>query len=251
VQIGGAFTKATVFGCCIHDGSGAGVFIGGRAQAELEKNNIHSHALSCVQVQDEGSEAILRGNRIYHGAQAGVYVFDKAKATLENNSIRSHLRAGIRVDDCCEVMMTGNRICDGKANGVLIGNDCTCVLEANIIADNDCVGVGMYQGTATLTNNTIKGNGQCHIRHTAEQRSAWHPSWTSAYQSGGFAGLWVHSGSSLFCPPGSNTIEGNGKVGYTIEQVFFDKSCTALSAPVFPSCSAIRMEDFASACWRV
>ena len=41
------------------------------ASANLENNNIHSNTHAGVQVGDEGSEAVLRGNRIHDGKEEG------------------------------------------------------------------------------------------------------------------------------------------------------------------------------------
>ena len=168
-------TTVVMFGCCIHDGKGGGVLIAEGASVTLENNNIHSNNLHGVDVRDEGSEAVLRGNRIHDGKREGVFITVGASATLENNTI----------------------------------------------TDNDLAGVQLQKhSTATLTGNTIKGNGQCKIERTEEELATWPESRVALYRSSnGFPGVRVVGHSTITMPPGSNTIEGNGKVGSSREQV--------------------------------
>jgi parallel beta-helix repeat protein len=97
-------------------------------------------------------------------------------------------------------------------------------LENNTITDNDHEGVIIAgRSTATLVGNTIKGNGQCKIERTEEVLARWSESRVTVYRSpDGFPGVHVMKHSTITMPPGSNTIEGNGKVGSTREQVVVD-----------------------------
>ena len=58
-------TTGVMFGCRIHDGKECGVGIHGGASAILEDNDVHSNTNAGVFVQQESSEAVLRGNRIH------------------------------------------------------------------------------------------------------------------------------------------------------------------------------------------
>jgi parallel beta-helix repeat protein len=58
-------TTGVMFGCRIHDGKECGVGIHGGASATLEDNDVHSNTNAGVFVQQESSEAVLRGNRIH------------------------------------------------------------------------------------------------------------------------------------------------------------------------------------------
>ena len=52
---------------------------------------------------------------------------------------------------------------------------------------------------------------------------------TAYRSSNGFLGVRVVSHSTITMPPGSNTIEGNGKVGSGREQVTEGDSCQCIS----------------------
>jgi hypothetical protein len=93
-------------------------------------------------------------------------------------------------------------------------------LEINNIIGNGLAGVQLQDhATATLTGKTIKGNGVCLVERTEEELAAW----TALYcSSGGFPGLRVLDHSTVSMSADSNTIEGNGKVGGTVEQVLID-----------------------------
>jgi parallel beta-helix repeat protein len=133
-----------------------------------------------VFVRDEGSQAVLRGNRIHDGKEGGVGIYFGASATLENNTI----------------------------------------------TDNDLSGVYLQDlATATLTGNTIKGNGQCKIEQTEEELADWTEDAIVLYRSPtGFSGVRAVLDSTVNMPPGSNTIEGNGKVGSAGEHVMVDET---------------------------
>ena len=115
--------------------------------------------------------------------------------------------------------MTGRR-------GRVIFEGASATLENNTITDNDWAGVVLQDhATATLTGNTIKGNGQCKIERTEEELAAWPESRVALYRSpNGFPGVRVLNHSTITMPPGSNTIEGNGKVGSDGEQVMVDET---------------------------
>ena len=69
-----------------------------------------------------------------------------------------------------------------------------------------------------------KGNGQCKIEQTEEELATWNEVKVALYRSPhGFPGVRVLSESTVTMPPGSNTIEGNGKVGSSEEQVTVDE----------------------------
>ena len=136
-----------------------------------------------VEVNGEGSEAVLRGNRIYDGKLSGVLILNGASATLENNTITDNDWAGVDIDD---------------------------------------------HATATLTGNTIKGNGQCKIERTEEVLATWPEVMITLYRSlDGFSGVRALDHSTITMPPGSNTIEGNGKVGSDGVQVMVDETSKA------------------------
>jgi parallel beta-helix repeat protein len=108
-----------------------------------------------------------------------------------------------------------------------IANNAGATLENNTIIDNDLQGVQLQNhATATLTDNTIKGNGQCKIERTEELLARWPEAMATAYRSSnGFLGVRVLIESTITMPPGSNTIEGNGKVGSSDgEQVTVDET---------------------------
>ena len=75
--------------------------------------------------------------------------------------------------------------------------------------------------------NTIKGNGQCKIERTEEELAEWPEDMLALYHSTGLPGIHVFDHSTITMPPGSNTIEGNGKVGSSGEQVIVDETSTA------------------------
>ena len=97
-------------------------------------------------------------------------------------------------------------------------------MENNTITDNDLSGVQLQDhATATLTGNTIKGNGQCKIERTEEELATWLEAKVDLHRSpDGFPGVRVLIDSTVTMPPGSNTIEGNGKVGSSREQVMVE-----------------------------
>jgi parallel beta-helix repeat protein len=110
--------------------------------------------------------------------------------------------------------------------GVFICEGASATLENNTITDNDWAGVDIYhQATATLTGNTIKGNGQCKIEQTEEELAEWSEEEIVLYRSpSGFPGVRATDHSTVTMPPGSNTIEGNGKVGSDGVQVVVDET---------------------------
>jgi parallel beta-helix repeat protein len=127
------------------------------------------------------------------------------------------------------VVMFGCCIHDGKNAGVVIGAGASATLENNTITDNDLQGVQLHlHSTATLTGNTIKGNGQCKIERTEEELATWPGAIATLYRSpNGFPGVCAAVHSTVTMPPGSNTIEGNGKVGSSREQVMVDETSKA------------------------
>jgi parallel beta-helix repeat protein len=180
-----------------------------------------------VQVEDEGSEAVLRGNRIHDGKSSGVSINDGASATLENNNIHSNVESCVQVyGEGSQAVLRGNHIQDGKMFGVSVSDVASATLENNTITDNDLSGVLIADhSTATLTGNTIKGNGQCKIERTEEVLATWSESRVALYRSpDGLPGVRVVLDSTVTMPPGSNTIEGNGKVGSDGEQVMVDET---------------------------
>jgi parallel beta-helix repeat protein len=143
-----------------------------------------------------------------------VVIYDGASATLENNDIHSNTDDSVYVfGEGTVAVLRGNRIYDGEANGVAIYHKASATLENNTITDNDQAGVDIYQhATATLTGNTIFGNGQCKIERTEEVLAGWREQEIALYRSSnGFPGVRWHDHSTATMPPGSNTIEGNGK----------------------------------------
>ena len=225
VQIADAGTTAVVAGCSIHDGNSDGVLICGKAKATLENNTIHSNTRSGVTVRGEGSEAVLKTNTIRDGKFVGVGICEKAKATLENNDIHSNTEAGVTVqDEGSEAVLKTNTIRDGKGDGVSIVKKAKATLEDNTIIGNDLAGVQLQDhATATLTGNTTKGNGACLAERIEEELAVWTEARVALYRSsGGFPGLRVLDHSTVSMSFGSNTIEGNGKVGGTVEQVLVD-----------------------------
>ena len=101
-------------------------------------------------------------------------------------------------------------------------------LENNIIVDNDLAGVALAdRANATLSGNTIKGNGLCKIERTEEELAEWIGDSAATYRNGqGFPAVWVSAHSNVTLPPGSNTMEGNGKA---VEQVSFDKTSNLIT----------------------
>ena len=118
------------------------------------------------------------------------------------------------------------RIHNGNEGGVLICGGASATLENNTITVNDLAGVDIYhQATATLVGNTIKGNGQCKIERTEEVLVEWTEEDVALYRSpNGFPGVRVVGHSTITMPPGSNAVEGNGKVGSDGEQVMVDET---------------------------
>jgi parallel beta-helix repeat protein len=178
-----------------------------------------------VAVQDEGSEAVLKTNTIRDCKDSGVFICGKAEATLENNDIHSNTLAGVYArGEGSEAVLKTNTIRDSKDSGVLVCEKAKATLENNTIIGNDHAGVQLQDhATATLTGNTIKGNGLCLAERIEEELAAWTEARVALYRSsGGFPGLGVLDHSTVSMSPGSNTIEGNGKVGGTVEQVLVD-----------------------------
>ena len=130
----------------------------------------------------------------------------------------SNSETAATISDCC--------VHDGESGGVGIYDRASATLENNTITDNDLSGVHLQKhATATLTGNTIKGNGQCKIEQPEEELAGWPEEVSTLYRSpAGFPGVLVLSDSTVTMPPGSNTIEGNGKVGSSREQVMVDET---------------------------
>jgi parallel beta-helix repeat protein len=170
---------------------------------------------------------VLRGNRIHDGKWGGVFINTGASATLESNNVHSNTLCGVTVfGEGSEAMLRGNRIHDGKSSGVDIRRGASATLENNTVTDNDLAGVLIANtATATLTGNTIKGNGQCKIERTEEELAMLPEAMITLYRSPeDLPGVRVVGHSTVTMPPGSNTIEGNGKVGSDGKQVVVDDS---------------------------
>jgi nitrous oxidase accessory protein NosD len=101
----------------IHEGNDGGVVIIDKAKATLENNDIHSNTQAGVEVQGEGSEAVLKGNHIHDGKAEGVVIVHEAKATLENNDIIGNDLDGVRLQDHTTAFLTSNTI---KGDGVCL-----------------------------------------------------------------------------------------------------------------------------------
>jgi parallel beta-helix repeat protein len=154
-------------------------------------------------------------------------IHDGASAILENNNTHSNIGAGVAVQgEGSEAVLRGNRIHDGKQVGVRICKRASATFENNTITDNDWAGVDIVDhATATLTNNTIKGNGQCKIERTEQELAGWTKTTVALYRSpNGCPGVRARRRSTVTMSPGSNTIEGNGKVGSDGEQVIVDET---------------------------
>jgi hypothetical protein len=168
---------------------------------------------------------MLKTNHIHDGNAAGVVISRKAKATLEVNNIHSNTLAGVQVKgECSEALLDGNHIYNGINAGVTIKSKANATLQNNNITVNDGSGVQLQgHATATLTGNIIKGNGVCIVVRTEEEVADWSDAKVSLHgSSSGFPGLRVLDHSIITMLPCSNIIEGNGKVGGTVEQVLID-----------------------------
>jgi parallel beta-helix repeat protein len=181
---------------------------------------------SVVQISDAGSAVTISGCCIHDGKSNGVAIYKGASVTLENNNIHLNTEDGVAVqDEGSEVVLRGNSIHDGKETGVRILKGASATLDNNTITDNDLAGVIIEDhATATLTDNTIKGNGECQIERTEEELAEWPEDMLALYHSTGLPGIHVFDHSTITMPPGSNTIEGNGKVGSDGEQVVVDET---------------------------
>jgi parallel beta-helix repeat protein len=187
--------------------------------ATLDNNDIYSNEHACVQIDDAGSEAILRSNRIYDGRTGGVLIANKGNGTLENNISFNNAFCGIQVEDKgSQAMLKGNRVHNGRAGGVLIYVEATATLERNIVTANDLAGVAVDEKSfARLVGNTITNNGACNNEWPDEDLAQWPAHYVSAFRSpDGFPGLMIMSHSTAVMDPGSNTIEGNGREGGSV-----------------------------------
>jgi parallel beta-helix repeat protein len=212
-----------------YDGGGFNcVFADGGATLSLELCDLTcEYDLAVVEISGAGSAAILSSCCIHDGKGGGVLICLGASATFENNNIHSNTECGVYVNgEGSEAVLRGNRIHDGKKEGVVICDGASATLENNTITDNDLTGfdIGGHT-TATLTGNTIKGNGQCKIERTEEGLVEWDEEEIALYRSpNGFPGVYAAVHSTVTMPPGSNTIAGNGKVGSDGEQVMVDET---------------------------
>ena len=200
----------------------------------LEGCDLTCEDQSVVEFSYAGTTARMSGCCVHDGKQGGVLIHGGASATLENNNIHSNTKVGVEVQDQGTVaMLRSNTIHDGMSTGVSINGQASATLENNTITDNDLAGVQLTRhATATLTGNTTKGNGQCKIERAEEEFVEWPDVRIDLYRSTGFPGVRVLMDSTVTMLPGSNTIEGNGKLGSSGEQVVVDG--TSLLTPQYP-----------------
>jgi parallel beta-helix repeat protein len=180
-----------------------------------------------VQFAQNETTGVMYGCRIHDGKSGGVGIAVGASATLENNNIHSTSEAVLVVyEEGSKVVIRGNRIHDGKGDGVVIATNACATLLNNTITDNDLAGITVaVHSTSTLTGSTIKGNGQCKVERTEEELATWSEAKLDFHRSpDGFPGVRVLRDCTITMPPGSNTIEGNGKLGSSSrEQVTVDE----------------------------
>jgi parallel beta-helix repeat protein len=189
-------------------GSAAVVSVNGVHMSAVKSEGYDGDEFSCVYAE-RGATLSLEGCDLTCEGGAPVAQFAFKETT------------GVLFGCCIHVGKRGVFVCDGAS----------ATLENNTITGNDLSGVIIgNHSTANLTGNTIKGNGQCKIEWTEEELATWSEAMVALYRSpDGFPGVRVVNHSTVtMMPPGSNTIEGNRKVGSSGEQVTVDETSSAV-----------------------
>lgn len=84
------FLRTKIFGS-----RSTGVYLFNKGCAVFEGCEIFANEQTGIQIEGEGTDPIVRGNRIHHGEQYGVFVTNQASGTFECNSFYANMWAAI------------------------------------------------------------------------------------------------------------------------------------------------------------
>ena len=84
------FLRTKIFGS-----RSTGVYLFNKGCAVFEGCDIFANEQTGIQIEGEGTDPIIRGNRIHHGEQYGVFVTNQATGTFECNVFYANLWAAI------------------------------------------------------------------------------------------------------------------------------------------------------------
>jgi len=148
-----------------------GVTALGAANLSLKNCRVQSTGRNGVSYVN-GSSGTVDGCSVQSNARDGVAV-DAAQATIINSTITGNARNGVlivnggssRVGLTNRLTAGGNTITQNGANGVSIGSGGSASIAVNTITDNGTdasqpgrSGIGIQQGTASMSGNTISRN---------------------------------------------------------------------------------------------
>ncbi|MBI3961138.1 MAG: right-handed parallel beta-helix repeat-containing protein [Deinococcus sp.] len=155
-----------VSGAVLRDNGSDGLTVLSGSSANVQGNTITGNAQDGVNIEGEGTQAILVGNSIT-GNELGVLVAFGATGKLRDNTISTNSGGGVLVKDAGtsaelrDNTIRNNGSSSGEADGVFVGRAARAVLgPGNIISGNQGDGVEVSgEGTlATITGNSISAN---------------------------------------------------------------------------------------------
>ncbi len=81
--------------CKIFGSRSTGVYLFNKGCAVFEGCEVFANEQTCIQVEGDGTDPIVRGCRIHHGEQYGMFITNKATGTIENNVFYANIWAAI------------------------------------------------------------------------------------------------------------------------------------------------------------
>lgn len=153
VRIAGQ-ARADLTGNNIVDGSGAGVVVCGRADAEIADNLIARHSHSGIEVRDSAAPRIV-SNRVSEGHGGGILISGESSPLIDSNDISENQYSGLAVSEDGAPTVTGNRIHDGFSAGLWIGGNARGRFADNLIYGNRGTGIELNGGAPLITSNKI------------------------------------------------------------------------------------------------
>jgi parallel beta-helix repeat protein len=140
-------TLATVRHCRI-SGSNCGIYVSEGATPRIVGNEVWDNAKAAIQIEDSGTNPLIRLNRLHDGREAGILIFKGASPRIEQNEVWG-TRDGIGVTGAdTDPVVLSNRVHDNHRAGITIGMGASPRVEDNDVWGNDQAGIGIY-GTET------------------------------------------------------------------------------------------------------
>jgi len=109
-----------------------------------------------IYVKAPGAGALITGNSITDSASRAIGIWGPGPFTIRGNTIERANGEGIGVNSASIAHIEGNTIRDSQSGISISGSDPT--VTANVITDNDTVGIISFGGDGVIDDNAVSGN---------------------------------------------------------------------------------------------